>query len=362
MKKTPLYDEHVKLGARIVDFNGWQMPVMYTNVIDEHTRTRTKAALFDISHMGEFMIEGKDATPFLQKVLAKDISKINIRRCAYTVMCNENGGTIDDLFVYCLDDNRFMLVTNAGTIEKDHIHLVKNRKDMDVRIANISDETTKLDIQGPESEKILQKLTETKLAEIKRFDFKEIALNNIGIMISRSGYTGEDGFEIYFNKNKAIEIWNILLETGKEHGLKPAGLGARDTLRLECCYSLYGHEINENTSPIEAGIPFTISFDKENFIGKEALINTKNNQKKKLIAFELIEKGIPRQNYKVLKDNKEIGYVTSGTLSPTLKKGIGLALINIEFANLETEIDINIRDKLYKAKIVKKPFYTYNGK
>ena len=335
---------------------------MYTNVIEEHNNTRTNASIFDTCHMGEFMIEGKDSIKFLQKILTKDISKLQNEKCAYTIMCNKEGNTIDDLFVYKFNNNQFMLVTNAGTIEKDFKHFIANKNNFNLEIKNISDETAKLDIQGPKSEKILQKLTSTSLFEIKRFNFKEIELNNTEIIISRSGYTGEDGFEIYFNKEKAGEVWKRILEAGKEYHLNPAGLGARDTLRLECCYSLYGHELNKNISPVEAGLSFAISFDKENFIGKEALKKIKENQKKKIVAFKLLERGIPREHYKIQKNGQEIGEVTSGTLSPTLKKGIGLALVGINYADLETEIDINIRNRLYKGKIVKKPFYAYKGK
>lgn len=356
MKRTPLYNEHIKLGAKIIEFNNWQMPVQYTNIIDEHMTTRNKACIFDTSHMGEFLIEGKDSFKFLQRILAKDINKLENGKCSYTVMCNENSGIIDDLLVYRFNNRRFMLVVNAGTIEKDFRHLISNKENFDVEIKNASNEIAKLDIQGRKAERILQKLTQANLNELKRFGFKEILFNVIKILISRSGYTGEDGFELYFNKEKAVEMWNKILEAGKEHGLKPAGLGARNTLRLESCYSLYSHELNENISPIEAGIPFTVSFDKE-FIGKKALEKIKATQKRIIAAFEMLEKGIPRQNYKIVKNNKEIGYVTSGTMSPTLKKGIGLALIEIGYSQPETEIDINIRDKLYRAKIVKKPFY-----
>lgn len=356
MKRTPLYNEHIKLGAKIIEFNNWQMPVQYTNIIDEHMTTRNKACIFDTSHMGEFLIEGKDSFKFLQRILAKDINKLENGKCSYTVMCNENSGIIDDLLVYRFNNRRFMLVVNAGTIEKDFKHLISNKENFDVEIKNASNEIAKLDIQGRKAERILQKLTQANLNELKRFGFKEILFNVIKILISRSGYTGEDGFELYFNKEKAVEMWNKILEAGKEHGLKPAGLGARNTLRLESCYSLYSHELNENISPIEAGIPFTVSFDKE-FIGKKALEKVKATQKRIIAAFEMLEKGIPRQNYKIVKNNKEIGYVTSGTMSPTLKKGIGLALIEIGYSQPETEIDINIRDKLYRAKIVKKPFY-----
>lgn len=335
---------------------------MYSSVIDEHLTTRTKAAIFDVSHMGELMIEGKGSITFLQNMITRDINKLKQGRCFYAVMCNNNGGTIDDLFIYRFNDNKFMLVVNAGTIDKDFKHLIANKENYEVEIKNISDETAKIDVQGPEAEKIIQKLTRYSLEELKRFEFKETTIQNTQTIISRSGYTGEDGFELYLKKEKAAEIWNNILEAGKEHNLKPAGLGARDTLRLECCYSLYGHELSEHINPLEAGISFTVKLEKQDFIGRKALEKIKQSQKKLNIAFELVERGIPREHYKVLKDNKEIGYVTSGTMSPILKKGIGMALVDIDHSEIGTEIDINIRDKLYKAVIVKKPFYSYKGK
>ncbi len=329
------------------------MPVQYTSIIEEHNAVRLKAGIFDTSHRGEFLIEGKDAEKFIQKVVARDISKINKNKCIYTVMCNEKGGVIDDLFIYKFNQESYMLVTNAGTIQKDHAHLALSKKGFDVCVANISDETAKIDLQSRESENILKKIIDIDYTKLKRFDFVEIKADSYQMIISRSGYTGEDGFEIYLNKNNVAELWNNLLDIGKEFGLKPCGLGARDTLRLECCYSLYGHELSDYISPIEADIAFTVNFDKKEFIGKESL---KQNQERKNIAF-ILEKGIPRERCIIQKDNTKIGYATSGTLSPTLKKGVGLALIKKEFAIIGTEIDINIREKLYKAKIVKKPFY-----
>jgi aminomethyltransferase len=346
-----------------VEFGGWEMPVYYTNVIEEHINTRTNASIFDTCHMGEFLIEGKEAIKFLQKVIAKDVEKLENGKCFYSVMCNEKGGVVDDLFLYRLSDNKFMIVANAGTIEKDLKHLVANRGKIDVRISNISNDMGKLDIQGPNSQKIMEGFLDMNLDDIKRFQFKETFSNKAYLIISRSGYTGEDGFEIYLDSKKAAEFWSKILETGKEYGLKPAGLGARDTLRIEACYSLYGHEINESISPIEAGIDFAVSIDKkENFIGKDALVKIKNSQKRVNVAFELTKKGIPREHYKVLKDGKEIGYVSSGTMSPTFRKGIGMALTDIQYSSIGTEIDINIREKPYKARIVKKPFYAYRRK
>jgi len=323
---------------------------MYSNVIQEHNECRNNCVIFDTSHMGEFVLTGKGAIPFLQKVVAKDISKLENNKCMYTVMCNEKGGVIDDLIIYKYSDEKFMLVVNAGTIESDFKHLIANKEDFDIIIENISEDMAKIDVQGPNSFDILEKLFQEN---VERFCFKEIEDN---IIVSGSGYTGEKGFELYLPNNIATEYWNKIIDMG----VMPAGLGARDTLRLESCYSLYGHEINEEISPIEGGIKFTISMDKE-FIGKEALQKIIEKGDRVLVAFELIERGVPRDGYKVEKNGEEIGFVTSGTMSPTFKKGLGLALIRKEYSDLSTEIDINIREKLYKAKIVKKPFYAYKG-
>jgi aminomethyltransferase len=361
LKKTILYDEHEKLGAKIIEFGGWMMPVYYTTVIDEHNTTRNAAGLFDICHMGEIIIKGKNASNFIQRLITNDLNKLTKGKAFYAAMCYESGATVDDLFVYFLDDNEFMLVVNASNIEKDLEWIKKNKDDFDVEIIDKSNETAKLDLQGPKAEEILQKLTDFNLAELKRFHFIEKEVNGINTIISRTGYTGEDGFELYLDSEKAVELWNKLLETGKDYGLKPIGLGARDTLRVEACYSLYGHELNDEISPIEAGIGFVVKLDKD-FIGKESLLKIKENQTKKVIAFEMIDRGIPRANYEIKKNNEKIGIVTSGTMSPTLKKNIGLGIVNINHANIDNEIDIIIRDKSYKARVVKRPFYAYNKK
>ncbi|MBW2980111.1 glycine cleavage system aminomethyltransferase GcvT [Candidatus Woesearchaeota archaeon] len=362
MKKTVLYDEHEKLGAKMIEFNGWLMPVYYTSVIDEHNTTRNAAGLFDICHMGEIIIKGNDAFKFVQKLVTNDLNKLTKGKAFYAAMCYENGATVDDLFVYFLDNNEYMLVVNASNTEKDLEWIKKNKNDFDVEIIDKSNETAKLDLQGPKAEEILQKLTDVNLKELKRFNFIEGNVNDVKTIISRTGYTGGDGFELYFTAKKAVEIWNKLLEAGKEVGLKAVGLGARDTLRVEACYSLYGHELNDQISPIEAGIGFVVKLDKDEFIGKKSLLEIKNKQTKKVIAFEMIDRGIPRANYEIKKNNEKIGFVSSGTFSPTLKKNIGLGIIDINEANTDNEIDIMIRDKSYKAKVVKRPFYAFNKK
>ena len=361
MKKTALYQEHVKLGAKIVEFGGWLMPVFYTNVIDEHITTRTKAGLFDICHMGEIMIEGDDAFRLVQKLFTADISKLTKGGIVYCVMCNENGGTVDDLTVYCFGDNKYMLVVNAGTVDKDLEWVKKCSSGFDVAVTDKRKELAKLDLQGPNAEAILQKMTKANLNSLKRFGFIENEVNGVKAIISRTGYTAEDGFEIYFGVNKAVEIWNRLLTVGKESGIKPVGLGARDTLRLEACYSLYGHELDDSITPIEAGISFVVD-NKDNFVGKEALIKQKMEGAKRLImAFEMTDKAVPRNGYEIFKGNRKVGYVTSGTMSPTFKKGIGLGMVEKDNSKTGNEIEIKIRDKLYKAVIVKRPFYEYKG-
>ena len=364
LKKTPLYKEHIKLGAKIVEFGGWEMPVYYSNVIEEHITTRATAGLFDICHMGEIFVEGRDAFKLIQKLITNDLSRLENGNCFYSVICLENGGVIDDLFVYKIDEHKFMIVVNAGNIEKDFKWFLKHKEFFDdVYIFDRSASIAKLDLQGPESERILQKLTDFKLSGLKRFNFAEDEVYGVNAIISRTGYTAEDGFEIYFDAGKAVEVWNKLLEAGAEFGIKPIGLGARDTLRIEACYSLYGHELTEQINPLEAGVGFVVKLDKEEFIGKESLLEIKENGlKRKSVAFEMIERGIAREHYPIFKQGSEIGQVSSGTMSPTFKKGIGMAFVKTEEAFEGNEIHIKIRENLYRAKVVKKPIYNFHGK
>lgn len=362
LKKTPLYDLHLKLGARIIEFGGWLMPVSYTSIIEEHNTTRNKAGLFDVSHMGEILVEGERAHDFLQKMVTRDISKFDCNKSFYCCLCNPMGGVIDDLFVYKFNDKKFMLVVNASNVDKDFGWLMKNKDFFDdVTIINISNNIAKIDLQGPFSEQIINDSFDFDFSLLRRFDFIEKFFFNENFVISRTGYTAEDGFEIYFNSGRAIDVWNRLLKCGKDLGLKPVGLGARDTLRIEACYSLYGHELNENINPFEAGIGFVVDFSKD-FIGKEALLEAKRDLKRIVVPFELLDKAIPRFNYDVFKNNRKIGLVTSGTFSPTFKKPIGLAILDIAEADVGSLIEIKIRGELHKAKIVERPFYKYKGK
>jgi aminomethyltransferase len=353
---------HEKLGAKMVDFNGWYMPVQYTSVIDEHITTRTKAGLFDICHMGEFIVKGPDSISFLQKILTNNLDKLYPGKAMYSLMCYENGTIVDDLFVYQLKENKFMIVVNAGKIKEDFDWMKKHSSNFDVELSNISEQTGKLDLQGPLAEKILKKLTDITFPE--RFHFVESDIAGIKTLFSRTGYTAEDGFELYFPMEESEKMWNKLLEAGKDEGLKPIGLGARDTLRIEACYPLYGHEINENTTPIEANFGWAVKLEKD-FIGKPVLEKQKEQGTERiLVAFEMIDRGIPREHYDVFTNNdnnEKIGYVTSGTFSPTFRKPLGSALIKTAFSQIGNKIKIKIRDKFYNAIIVKKPFYKYKG-
>lgn len=358
-KKTPLYEEHVKLGGKIVDYAGWYLPVQYEGLVAEHEAVRNATGLFDVSHMGEIEIKGKDATAFLDYLMTNDVSKMKDKQIIYTFMCYEHGGVVDDLLIYKYNNEHYLLVVNAANVDKDHKWILDNKKDYDVIIDNTSDEVGEVALQGPLAQKILQKLTKTDLDTVKFFYLEEdVDINGVKCMISRTGYTGEDGFEIYTTNEGIVKVWNDILEAGKEEGIKPTGLGCRDTLRFEASLPLYGHEISEDITPLEGGFKFFVKLKKESdFIGKEAL----NKQwdeglKRELAGFEMIDRGIPREGYEIYKDGEKIGHVTTGYMSPTLKKNIGNALISPEFKDLGTEIDVMIRNKPAKAKIIDKKF------
>ena len=359
-KKTPLYDEHVKLGGKIVDYAGWFLPVQYEGLIAEHEAVRNKAGLFDVSHMGEIVFKGKEAVNYLDHLLTNDISKMVDNQVVYTIMCYPDGGVVDDLLVYRYTSEEYLLVVNAANIDKDFKWIIDNKKDFNVDIENISDRVGEVALQGPEAQNILQKLTKTDLSAINVFHLKRnVDIAGVNCMISRTGYTGEDGFEIYTCADGIVAVWNKVLEAGKENGIKPTGLGCRDTLRFEAALPLYGHEISKEVTPLEGGFKFFVKLNKESdFIGKDAL----NKQweaglTRKVAGFEMVGRGIPRENYEVYKNGKKIGYVTTGYMSPTLKKSIGNALIDINETEMGNEIDIMIRNKPVKAKIISKKFY-----
>lgn len=358
-KKTPLYDEHVKLGGKVVDYAGWYLPIQYEGLVPEHEAVRNKVGLFDVSHMGEITIKGKDALAFVDYLMTNDISKVVDNQIVYTFMCAPDGGVVDDLLVYRLAHDDFYLVVNASNTDKDYKWITEQKGNFDVEIVNISDTVGEVAIQGPLAQKVLQKLTNTDLNTITFFTLnRKVDINGVECMVSRTGYTGEDGFEVYTTNEGVVKVWNDILEAGKEEGIKPCGLGCRDTLRFEASLPLYGHEMSDVISPLEGGFKYFVKLDKaSDFIGKEAL----NKQwteglKRKLAGFEMIGRGIPREGYEIQKDGKVIGHVTTGYMSPTLKKNIGNALIATEYTELGTEIDIMIRNKPVKAKIISKKF------
>jgi len=360
MKKTPLYDRHLASGAKIIDFGGWAMPVQYTSVIEEHQATRMKAGLFDICHMGEIEVKGPQAFDLLQWVVSRNIKGQAIGQIKLSAITNEQGGIIDDVTVYKLEDDRYMLVTNAGTKDKD-FKWITQQKDAkgfsDVQVTDLSDQMGKLDIQGPLSQKILQDVTADDLALLRYYHAVNTKIMGFPALVSRSGYTGEDGFEIYAESQKMGEIWDILLEIGAASGLKPAGLGARDTLRLEAGMMLYGNDMDEKITPLEVVYGWITNLEKD-FIGSAALKRLKENGlSRKLVGFQMEERGIARHGYKVFKEEKEIGEVTSGTFTPTLQKAIGLAVVPIPYSEPGTEIFIQIRDHQTKAQVVGLPFY-----
>ena len=355
LKKTPFYNIHVNLGARMVDFAGFSMPVQYESIIKEHEAVRNKAGVFDVSHMGEFLLEGKDVISLLQYVMINDLKLLEPTKGQYSCMCYENGTVVDDLVYYEEEPERFRMIVNAGNVEKDFQWLSEHIGDKDVKITNLSLERCRLAFQGPKSDDYLQPLVDVDLSSINRFYFAHTTLNGAPIFIARTGYTGERGFEISFDNKYAEKIWNDLTKTGAS----PAGLGARDSLRLEATYSLYGHEISDSITPIEAGL-FWLVKPKEgiDYIGKETLLKQKSEGTARIIVgLNLLDRGIIREHYKIFKNGNEIGFVTSGGYSPTLKKTIGLGLVEKQYSEVGTEFEIEIRNKFLRGKIVATPFY-----
>lgn len=359
LKRTPLFEVYKDYGAKTIDFGGWDLPVQFSSIKEEHEAVRTKAGLFDVSHMGEIEVKGTDSLKYLQKMMTNDISKLKNSGAQYTAMCYENGGTVDDLLVYKIEDDHYLLVVNASNIEKD-FNWLQEHAEGNVELKNLSEDMAQLAIQGPLAEKVLQKLAGTNLSDIGFFKFQQdVDLNGKKALVSRTGYTGEDGFEVYCDAQDAVALWIEILEAGKEEGVLPCGLGARDTLRFEANLALYGQELSPEITPLEAGIGFAVKVNKEaDFIGKEVLKNQKENGvPRKLAGIEMIDRGIPRHGYPVYKGEELIGEVTTGTQSPTLKKNIGLVLIKKEHAEPGTDLEVEIRGKRLKAKIAATPFY-----
>ncbi|EYE88753.1 glycine cleavage system protein T [Fervidicella metallireducens AeB] len=364
LKRTPLYEIYSKYGGKVIDFAGWELPVQYDGIIPEHEAVRNSAGIFDVSHMGEIEVKGKEAFDFIQNLITNDISKLENQQVIYSMMCYENGGVVDDLLVYKFNDEHYFLVVNASNVDKDFQWMVQNKKGFNVELDNISSNIAEIALQGPKAQDILQKLVDFDLSEIKFFYCKRnVKIDGVDCLVSRTGYTGEDGFEIYMDNDNAVKIWEKIMDAGKNEGLKAAGLGCRDTLRFEANLPLYGNEISETITPLEAGYGFFVKLDKENFIGKRALLKQKEEGlKRKIVGFEMIDKGIPRHGYDVLANGKVTGFVTTGYFSPTLKKNIGLAIVDIENSELGSEVEIVIRNKPQRAKVVSRKFYTKNYK
>lgn len=361
MKSTPFLEKHLALGAKMAEFAGYNMPISYSGINDEHATVRNNAGVFDVSHMGEFIIKGENAVDLIQRVTTNDISKISAGKAQYTCMLNDHGGIIDDLIIYCIEENEeYMVVVNASNIEKDW-NWISSHNNKNAEMHNISDDTCLLAIQGPNATKILQELTDIDILNLKYYTFVKGKFAGIDdVIISATGYTGSGGVEIYFkNKdNDAGIIWDKIFETGTPQGLKPIGLAARDTLRLEMGYCLYGNDIDDTTSPLESGLGWITKLTKEDFVAKEKVIQLKEKGiEKKLVGIQMLEKGIPRHDYEVTDETgKNIGRITSGTQSPSLQKPIAMGYVDIAHSNIGTEIFIKVREKLVKAAVVKMPF------
>lgn len=362
LKKTPLNRAHRALGGKMVDFGGWDMPVQYAaGVIAEHLRTREHSGLFDVSHMGEFWVEGEDAIDFVNKLTTNDVTKLVDGQAHYSALTRESGAVVDDLLVYRFDEGKLLLVVNASTTEKDWDWITTHKGGENITLTNASIDYCQIAIQGKDALGILQKLTDTNLSEIEYYHFTVGKVDGVDAIISRTGYTGEDGFEVYANKDYAERLWNKFLETGDygaETGILPCGLAARNTLRLEAAMSLYGHEISDEITPLEANLGWICKLNKGEFNGRDALLKQKEaGLKRKLVGFEMTDKGIARDGFDVYINDKKAGSVTSGSPAPYLKKNIGLAFVPTEFAKIGQEIKIDVRGKHLTAKIVPTPFY-----
>jgi len=363
LKQTPLHDTHVALGARMVEFGGWEMPVQYSGILDEHHTVRNAAGLFDIDHMGQFQVTGRDALPFLQHLLSSDLSTLRLYEAKYAIMCYQDGTCVDDTFVYKLPSKmksakpHYMVVVNASNREKDFAWMRAHLGGFRVELRDISDELYMLAFQGPKAEQVLQKIERFDLSKIKYHHAREFKIHGERGLIARTGYTGEDGFELFIPIKYGKHVWDAILEAGKDNGVKPIGLGARDSLRFEAKMPLYGHEIDSHTTPTEAGLGWACDLNKM-FIGRDCLLKRRlEGVTKKLVGFEIIDRGVARKDCEIVKDGRQIGIVTTGMFAPTLAKFLGLGFVAPEFAAIGTEFDVIVRSKPLKARVVKTPFY-----
>lgn len=354
-KRTTLYDWHVEHGARCIDFHEWEMPVQYTSIIEEHSAVRSDVGLFDVSHMGELIVEGPDALAFLQKMVTNDLSRIHVGRATYTLMTAYDGGTMDDFLVYQIEDHKFMVVVNAGNIERDFAWFCRHASDFRVDVKNVSDDVALIALQGPRAAQLLTTLIGgVVVQEMKPFRFTVGTIGTSQVLISRTGYTGEDGFELYMSSAFSIELANMLVA----EGAVPCGLGARDTLRIEAYLPLYGQELTRDISPLEAALEPFVKFKKDEFIGRDVLVRQRNaGIQRRRVGIQMLSRAIPRTGYVVYCEGKRIGFITSGTHSPTLKKPIGIALLDVDYTRVGLDIEIEVRGKFHPAQIVETPFY-----
>ena len=353
-KKTCLYDKHVELGALMSPFAGFDMPIQYTNIVDEHNAVRNACGVFDVSHMGEVLVTGPDAERYVNHIFTNDVKDIPNGKILYGMMCYENGGVVDDLLVYKMGENNFFIVINAANIDKDVAWMKQHAQGFEISLMHQSDDYGQLAVQGPESEKVMETVLNLACKELTFYTCKTLEVNGETIIVSRTGYTGEDGFEIYGSHDFIREAWDKLMAAG----VKPCGLGCRDTLRFEVGLPLYGDELSADISPIMAGLGFFVKLDKEEFIGKEALVKQKTEGVAyKLVGIELADKAIPRHGYAVLKDGEQVGEVTTGYHAISVDKSVCMALVKAEYAKLDTELEIQIRKKTFPGKVVKKKFY-----
>ncbi|MDO5707343.1 MAG: glycine cleavage system aminomethyltransferase GcvT [Andreesenia angusta] len=366
-KKTALYNKHLEYGGKIVDYAGWNLSSDFEGLglVAEHNAVRNDVGVFDVSHMGEIEIKGPEAAKYVQYLCTNDIDSITDNQVIYTFFCQEDGGIVEDLLVYKYNTEHYLLVVNGANVEKDVEWVNKHKEGFDVEVIDSSPEISEVAVQGPKAQATVQKLVDFDLDEIKFFHFKDnVSVGGVNCLISRTGYTGEDGFEIYFKNEDAEKVWDLVFEAGEEFNIKPAGLGCRDTLRFEANLPLYGNELTDSNTPLEAGYGFFVKTGIDaDFIGKDVLKKQKEEGlKRKVVGFEMIDKGIPRHGYKVEVDGKEIGYVTTGYSAPTVGKTIGMAMVDIEYAEIGTEIEIAIRKKKAKAKVISRKFLERHNK
>jgi aminomethyltransferase len=360
LRRTPLFPLYKQYGAQVVDFAGYEMPVQYAGIIEEHTSVREKAGLFDVSHMGEIEVTGQGAGSFIQQLITNDLVRIGSGQAQYSPLANEEGGTVDDVLVYCLNHQHFWIVVNAANREKDLAWFLAHQPaHAEVNIRDRSDEIAQLALQGPLAETIMDQLMPANMPRISYYSFLEnVSVAGVPCLVSRTGYTGEDGFEIYMDADQAIRVYEALMDKGAPLGLQPIGLGARDTLRLEAKLPLYGHELQDDISPLEAGLGYFVKLAKPNFVGRDALLAQKEaGLTRKIVGFELIDRGIARAGFQVWRADQSIGFVTSGTFSPTFNKSIGLAMVDLAYAKVGAEFEIEIRGKKVRAQVVNTPFY-----